>query len=112
MYQGVKFLIGVTYWSVLNIAKKKFTVVYISKKISKSEEVLTKKVKLSELCCHCFNPCPPSSLVSPQQLKYCTGSDGEGMAGGLLAPRIVFTIANVVFLGVFLPPSCHMLRAT
>ncbi len=30
MYQGIKFLIGVTYWSVLNIAKK-------------SEEVLTKK---------------------------------------------------------------------
>jgi hypothetical protein len=34
------------------------------------------------------------------------------MAGGLLAPRIVFTIANVVFLGVFLQPPCHMVRAT
>ncbi len=32
MYQGIKFLIGGTYWSVLNIAKTKFTVVYIPKK--------------------------------------------------------------------------------
>ncbi len=42
MYQGIKFLIGGTFWSVLNIAKTKFTVVYISKKISKSEEVFNK----------------------------------------------------------------------
>ncbi len=60
-----------------------FTVVYIPPKNSKSEEVLTsRKIKLSELCCDCFNLCPLGSLVSLQQLKYCTGLDGQGMAGG------------------------------
>jgi hypothetical protein len=34
------------------------------------------------------------------------------MAGGLLAPRIVFTIANAVLIGVSLKPLCHMVRAT
>jgi hypothetical protein len=35
--------------------------------------------KFSQLCCDCFNPCPPGSLVSPQQFKHYSGSDGQGM---------------------------------
>ncbi len=31
--QGIKFLIGVTYWSVLNIAKKVYSCLYLKKNL-------------------------------------------------------------------------------
>jgi hypothetical protein len=34
------------------------------------------------------------------------------MAGGLLAPKIVFICANVVLLGAFSWPPCHIVNST
>jgi hypothetical protein len=36
----------------------------------------------------------------------------QGMAGVISAPRIVFTFANVVLVGVFRWPPCHIVNST
>jgi hypothetical protein len=88
-------------------------VLFIQMNISKCPKSFYKfKTKFSELCYDCFNLWPPGSLVFPLPLKCRNKSAGQGMAGGLLTPTIVFTFANVVLLGVFLQPPCHMVKAT
>jgi len=36
----------------------------------------------------------------------------QGMAGVISAPRIVFTFANVVLVGVFRWPPCHIVNSS
>ncbi len=74
--------------------------------------IIKKKVEISKLCKACFNPRPPGSLVFLFHSHYRSEPAGKGMAGGQLAPTIVFTSPNVVLLGVSFQPPCHIVKGT
>jgi hypothetical protein len=74
--------------------------------------IIKKKVEISKLCKACFNPRPPGSLVFLFHSHYRSEPAGKGMAGGQMAPTIVFTSPNVVLLGVSFQPPCHIVKGT
>jgi hypothetical protein len=66
----------------------------------------------------CKASCESTTVYTMYSVSLCGGGGPsaagtlQGMAGVISAPRIVFTFANVVLVGVFRWPPCHIVNST